>query len=379
MIDQMVFKIPTDNADVWIGYQQKAGMDYYYGGSRLVKPEKADEEVHDDLVRLIVSESELKNTLINFALTISPQDSKLPEGLLESKVGGGRCLIRPKNNDIYQVLSNPSDPKFQTTIDEVFEKVGAKLEELEGVLKLTPDFGKFADCSDYLYKHTSHVLGVSCDIGGCGGKSSYSTSGIIGAMEEAGFVSDTSIPVTIIGSAGAMGTDLTKYFINRNFKDIAVCDLEYDAGTVEPPEGVTVFESVYGEFTAECLSRGGLIVAATWGKELENSPIEVLPRDTYLTLAHNLCLPEGRYGDVICELLKEKNIAFLPGQLITLGGALTSRLEWFSRVNGIRDFNKEYAHEYAQMTVGKLTKEVLNIASENGTHTVKAMRKLAEA
>jgi hypothetical protein len=377
MNNQKVFKIETNNAVVWIGYKEKMGMDYYYGGSRLIKPEKTDEEVHDDLVRLIVTESELKNTLINFSLTIAPTETNLPEGLLESKVGGGRCLIRPKSDDLYLVLSNPAAPEFQAVIDEVFKKIGGKLEDLKGILKLTPDFGKFADCSDYLYKHTQHVLGVSCDIGGCGGKSSYSTAGIVGAMEEAGFVNDTSLPVTIIGSAGAMGADLLKYFVSRKFTDIAVCDLEYDAGTMQAPAGVKVLKSVYGQFTKECLSRGGLIVASTWGKELENSPIEVLPRDSFFTLAHNFCLPEGPYGHVICEFLKEKNIAFLPGQLITLGGALTSRLEWFSRVNGVTDFDKEYAHDYAKKTVGRLTREVLNIALADDSNPVKAMNKLA--
>lgn len=378
-----VHRIETDVAKVWIAYLPQNDAHYYYGGSRLVASDTSDAEVQEHLHRLMREESQLKNRLINRTLASTDTDlgqGRLPKGVAGSRVGGGRCLIRPTSDELHAIFSDPSHPRFPDVLHVAFEAIGRQLNALEGTVKLTPDFGRFADCSNHLYRYTEHVLGIGCDFGGCGGKSSYSTSGIVGGMARAGLLDDPSVPTLVIGSAGALGAEIVDHLRAKGFADLSLCDISYDHGKVVPPAGFPVIASQPGRFTDEALSRGHLIIAATWGHELENSNHRLLPRGTRLVLAHNLCLPEGDQGRRLARELDAAGVFVMPGALLTLGGALTSRLEWFHRQER-RDspFDKEYAHGVAHDVVAELTSEVLRVGRENRLNPYEAMHLIADA
>lgn len=375
------YRLDTEVATIWIAYLPQQDVEYYYGGSRLIASQASDDEVQEHLHRLMREESELKNRLINRTLTsTSAGRGRLPRGVAGSRVGGGRCLIRSASDELHTIFSDPSHPRFPEVLHVAFEAIGQQLNELEGKIKLTPDFGRFADCSNHLYRHTEHVLGIGCDLGGCGGKSSYSTSGIIGGMQRAGLLDDPDTPTLVIGSAGALGSEIVDYLRGKGFTNLALCDISYEDGSVAPLEGFPVIASQPGRFTDEALSRGHLIIAATWGHELENSNYRLLPRETRLVLAHNLCLPEGDEGRRLARDLEAAGVFVVPGALLTLGGALTSRLEWFHRQeHGAVPFDKEYAHTVAHDVVGELTSEVLRVGRENRLNPYEAMHFLAES
>ena len=69
----------------------------------------------------------------------------------------------------------------------VFEPIGKQLNKLGGILKLTPDFGRFSGLADILAEYTEHSLGISCNSGGCGGKSSFTTTGILEFLDVGNF------------------------------------------------------------------------------------------------------------------------------------------------------------------------------------------------
>jgi hypothetical protein len=74
-----------------------------------------------------------------------------------------------------------------------------------------------------------------------------------------------------------------------------------------------------------------------------------------LLLAHNQAFPPGRRGRALAEYLQSRGVKTIPGQLLTLGGALTTRLEWYSRQAGVEHFPKQLAHE----TVAEVTKHLM--------------------
>jgi hypothetical protein len=355
-------------ADAWIAFDEKDGCDYYYGGTRMVKPSTEEPEVIRILSRLMGEESAFKNKLINIALKQGVVDSyngRIPEGFNESRVGGARCIVRPANDELYARLQNPHDPAFDSTISEIFEVIGDLLNKHNGVVKLTPDFGRFAGLADILARYTPHVLGIRCEDGGCGGKSSYAATGIITALEELGIADYREKPVTLIGSAGALGSDVLSYLLAKGFKDVVVCDLAYDNGeAVQPPDGTVKYSSKMGVLTEECLKRGGMIIATTYGEELPNSRWELIPPGTMLVLAHNLSVPLGEEGIRIMRSIAAQEVYSIPGQVLTLGGALTSRLEWFWRKSR-RDipFDKALAH----IIVRDIEKYLLSNIEELGT------------
>jgi hypothetical protein len=110
------------------------------------------------------------------------------------------------------------------------------------------------------------------------------------------------------------------------------------------------------------LERGGLIVATTIGDELVNSDLASIPPGTLLLLAHNQAFPPGRRGRALAEYLQSRGVKTIPGQLLTLGGALTTRLEWYSRQAGVEHFPKQLAHE----TVAEVTKHLMERISSRG-------------
>jgi hypothetical protein len=217
----------------------------------------------------------------------------------------------------------------------------------------------------HLACYTPHVLGVRCEDGGCGGKSSYTTSGIIAVFEQMEKSKEKDENITLIGSAGELGSEMLNYLVQQEFKKIAVCDLAYDTSSSTFPEmaalpNLTMLPSQNGRFTNACLKRGGIILATTIGRELENSNWQIIPPGTVLLLAHNLALPEYEEGVALVRSLAKQKVLVIPGQLMTLGGALTSRIEWFWRkANPGSTFNKSLAHsvvkEVVKFWMGELT------------------------
>ena len=373
-----IHELSTENADVWIGAIRNEDYDYCYGGTRMVQPEASDEEAKEDLVRLMIEESHLKNCLINKALATGLLDdlaSELPPNYLNSKVGGGRCIIRPRSAKVYEVMSDPEHPEFDSVLSEIFRDVGELLNQHKGKIKLTPDFGRFAGLADVLSRFTPHVLGVRCEIGGCGGKASYTVTGILGALEKLNLLQDTKTEVTLIGSDGALGSEIMTFFAEKRPSRLAVADLAYNNGT-RPPEELLHLGSKPGQFTNECLQRGGTLVMTTWGEELENSDLDAIPAGSNVILAHNLSVPPNENGCSMMRRLAGEGTLALPGQMLTFGGALTSRLEWFWRQNHPdADFTpkKPLAHEIARRVAVALTGEILDLAEREDLVPFEAM------
>ncbi len=367
--------ISTDVCDAWIAGVQDPGYEYCYGGTRMVGWSASDSDAEESLVRLMFEESHLKNCMINRALEtdfLADLAPEIPSGYLKSRVGGGRCIMRPKTEKLNEILKNPAHPEFRALISQVFREIGDLLNQKGGRIKLTPDFGRYAGLADLLADFTPHVLGVGCDIGGCGGKASYTVSGIVGALRTLGLLEDKAARYTLVGSAGALGSELLTFLQREGFTDLSVCDLDYDQGTEAPPAGLPCFRSAEGRFTDECLGRGSIQVFTTWGEELENSDIDAIPPGSKLILAHNLSVPAGEKGKLLMRRIAAQGIFAIPGQILTLAGALTSRLEWFWRQNyPKRDFTpkKPLAHRIAERMVSFLTEEVDALAKrENITH-----------
>src|SRR5438874_4222936 len=99
-MNHLTIKIAHDLADVWISSEKHAAFDYCYGGTRIVRPDMEESELLTTLHRLMFYESALKNRLINAAFSEgigADYGERLPEGLVQSTVGGARCIIQPKN------------------------------------------------------------------------------------------------------------------------------------------------------------------------------------------------------------------------------------------------------------------------------------------
>lgn len=377
--------VTSEVCDAWIAGVLEDGYDYGYGGTRMVPPDFSDADAEEALVRLMLEESHLKNQLINHALDtdlLEDLRDQLPPGYLGSKVGGGRCIMRPKAR-YYEILQDPRHPAFSETIAEVFKVIGARLNELGGRLKLTPDFGRFEGLADELHRFTDQVLGVRCSVGGCGGKASYTTSGILGGFKASEVIGNGRSRFTLIGAAGALGSGiLDRILQDALHEELQVCDLVYDNGAkVEPPRDLPKLPSEPGKFTDDCLERGGTLIMTTYGQELENSNWKKIPPDTHLMLAHNLSLPSGESGRRLARRIAERSIFCLPGQMLTLGGALTSRLEWFWRqAHPGADFTpkKPLAHEVAGRVVAHTVTSILDRGRRDGTTPYEAMWSYAE-
>lgn len=364
-----VIKIIHDYADIYITCDKQPNADYFYGGTRIISWDAELSQIDTTLKRLMLYESKIKNQLINIAIRnnlLSSYAEQLPKGFLESIVGGARCIIKPKNKEIAAILNNRKNVEFNVIISRIFESIGQVLNKENGRIKLTPDFGRFADLSDILAKFTPHVLGVSAKDGGCGGKSSYTTTGIVAAFEQTIISKQKETNLTLIGSAGELGSDMLKYFVKKEFKNIAISDLVYDVGNLSGFTqfgDITVLPSQTGKFTDSCLKRGGMIVATTVGEELENSNWQIIPPGTFLLLAHNLAIPPSKEGIKLMRHIAELDIIAIPGQLLTLGGALTSRLEWFWRQsNPGQAFNKPLAHTIVRDTVSFWINKVMDVS-----------------
>ncbi|GAA2808953.1 hypothetical protein [Saccharopolyspora taberi] len=367
-------KIELDEADAWIAWDGQDGTDYAYGGTRTVSWDTSDEDTVAILTRLAVNESQLKNHLINSAVEDGVLDEfspQLPPGFLASRIGGGRCVIRPRDERTARILSDPTHADFARTIDPIFAGIGELLNSKNGSVKLTPDFGRFAGLADTLFQYTEHVLGISRASGGCGGKSSFSTTGVIAAFEA--LKPDLKGPMSLAGSEGAMGSEFFEYLKNARYGDVAVADIVYPESQTTTG-GYPVLPAREGTFTNEFLGRGGALIANTWGNELENADLSALRPGTLLLLAHNHSVPAGDAGIALMRDVAARDVLALPGQVLTLGGALTSRLEWFSRQAWPGElFNKPLAHEVVRKVVRHLIQRCTEASSSGGATPYEAM------
>ncbi|MCM1508045.1 MAG: hypothetical protein NC177_13070 [Ruminococcus flavefaciens] len=365
--NESTFVIDTKYAEIWVAKNgQISDADYYYGGTRTVPFNSTDEECYNKISYLKDYESGLKNLFINDVIhsgVLSKFEQELPEGIEKSRVGGGRCIIRPKTQELYDIIMDTEHDRHKEIVDSMFVELGEFLNEQGGKIKLTPDFGRFVGLADMLHKYTENVLGVHCDDGGCGGKASYTSTGIIEAIEHMGYTEKKDIPVTLVGSDGAVACAVLDYLINEKFTDIAVCDISY--GKPERSEeverlkslGVKILPAEYGKFTSECFGRGGLFIAVTVGGEFLNSELSAIKDDTVFLLAHNEVISVNEESlSKIDDILKTKDVKIVPGQLLTFGGAMTSRLEWFFRSHRLNDelFNKPLAHKCVRSAVDYL-------------------------
>jgi hypothetical protein len=377
-----VIDLALDAAHVWIATDNAASVNYSYGGTRLVDYQAEDFEVDQLLRQLMLYESALKNRLINRAIKRNlhaTYKDKVPEGFMESAVGGARCLIRPKDEKTAAILNDPHHPQFREMIDPIFAGIGKELNKRDGKIKLTPDFGHFAGLSDILHEFTPHILGINRANGGCGGKTVYSSTGVIAALETMGVANDKDVPITLIGAAGAMGSDILAYFRREGFKDIAVCDLAYEHDSTRIPLDLLHLPSQAGMFTDACLERDGVIVATTIGHELENSCWQRIPGGTKLFLAHNLAIPTGQEGITLMRQIAGQGVLALPGQMLTLGGAFTSRLEWFWRQSKDGQlFDKPMAHSTIKEVVRFLVTEIIDLANDDKLVPYEAMLQYAD-
>ncbi|PWJ12165.1 hypothetical protein [Ruminococcus flavefaciens] len=362
-----IYVIDSKYAQLWVAERgQVENADYYYGGTRTVPYDSTDKECENRISYLKNYESGLKNVFINDVIasgSLEKVKKDLPEGYIGSKVGGGRCIIRPKSKETYDIIMDTSHPRHCEIVDSMFRDLGEFLNDKNGEIKLTPDFGRFVGLADMLHKYTENVLGVKCEDGGCGGKASYTSTGIIEAIEYLGFGKDKSIPVTLVGSDGAVACAVLEYLINEKYTDIAVCDISYDTEERRQEAerlralGIKILPAEYGKFTAPCLERGGLFIAVTVGGELLNSDLSVVKNGTTMLMAHNEVITVNEESlSAIDKLLEEKDIKIVPGQLLTFGGAMTSRLEWFFRRshNEGETFNKPVAHKVVRLAVDYL-------------------------
>jgi hypothetical protein len=358
-----ITKIQNSFATVWLAHEGLQDVSYHYGGTRLIHPNVSDESAIEILSNLTLSESAIKNRLINLALEdfISfPDFPELP-GLQNSKVGGGRCIIRPETKTIADILSDTQNPFFMDFARQIFAPIGKQLNQMGGILKLTPDFGRFAGLADVLAEFTEHSLGISCNKGGCGGKSSFTATGILEVIDTAGFSVKST---TIIGVAGALGSDVLKHLSGRNIADLAVSDIVFDPQEESYP--FTILSAEFGKFTTSCLSRGGLIIATTIGNEFENSDIDAIPVGTVILLAHNHSLPDGPLGFKLAELAQKIGIILVPGQLLTFGGALASRVEYFWRLSRPGEpFDKIFAHYVVRQAARNIFNRALELTVGN--------------
>lgn len=378
-VSAQIFEINHRLADVWIASDSQIDVNYSYGGTRMVHPHVDNTEVNSTLTRLMLYESTLKNRLINYTIRqgmLEAYRDRAPKGFLESAVSGARCLIRPRTAEVAAVLDDPDHREFHAVLEPIFESIGEFLNRMEGRIKLTPDFGRFAGLSDILVRYTPHVLGIRCEDGGCGGKSSYSSTGIVAALEAMDVPRYKDGPLTLIGSAGALGSDVLAYFLQDGYRDLAVCDLVYDdpRSGARPPVDLPRLPSRWKMFTPPCLERGGVIVATTVGGELENSRWQAMPSGALLFLAHNLAVPHGDEGIALMSHIADHGVFAVPGQVLTLGGALTSRLEWFWRQSKPDvPFDKPLAHAVVRDAVRYLVTDIQARAAAAGVTLYEAM------
>ncbi|WKU02985.1 hypothetical protein [Micromonospora sp. HUAS LYJ1] len=378
----VIDKIQGRGFDAWIGSLRRDTDDYAYGGLRLVGPGVGEADARILLGDLLWGESLLKNLMITHALQQGALDRfahTTPGGFRHSRVGSARCIVRIRDEATFTLLRNPSHPRFEATLTPILASIGDYLNGQRGRITLTPDFGPYASTADLLHRSTPHVLGIRQELGGCGAKAAYAAVGLVASFDRLHVPPET--PIAVIGAAGAMGTRLLSHLVYQGYRDLTVCDIAYQdgRGRTDVPANTRRVPAQPGRFPAECLDRGGVVVATTWGRELVNSDLAAIRPGTYLLLAHNLSVPRGATGTAMLRTLAANHVVVLPGQLLTLAGALAARLEWYGRrCRPGEPFDSEFARELSRVLAAYWTDLVLSRSRRDGTTPYETLLSLTD-
>jgi hypothetical protein len=305
-------------------------------------------------------------------------------------------------------------------------KILGKEKIKRGKINITPDFGRFAATSNMLNKYTPQVLCVNTEAGGSNGKVAYTVTGILAGLQACidnklcSFNSEKT-KITFIGSAGALGEVIVEYLREKKFQHVTLCDLQYDLKeqiaindesdldklkiknyvkhndssyiitTLTDkkikvllkdklvkltndnyqviPNCWKIIPAVEGKYTDEALTQDSEIILSTAvGKEIENSNYHLIHSGTLFLAAHNMAISLGSKGLKIVKDLAKQNVICVPGQVLTLGGALTSRLEACHRAEhkiiksnegkNIVTFPKRLAHEIVKDIIYHITTNI---------------------
>lgn len=370
-----------------------------------------------------------------------PKDFGFSRDFLKLNFQGGRVVILAKTKKIHEVIINANHPQAYEIYTAIFEQVGKFLNGQKGANKIdiegnilekdvhispgalfiTPDFGPNKKLADYAHEHTPQVLGVDASVGGGGGKAAYTVSGFFGAFDavaEQGLFDgyDKNIPISLIGAAGAMGSDTAKRLAQQGFTNVIVSDIAYDynqsikidSQTNEKlvpivdsekyrmngeafqriPSSWSVVAAEPRQFTEEALGKNGkprVIIAMTFGMALENSNFDAIPNNSILFLAENWSIPTGYEGLKLVKYLLSRSIITFPGQVITAGGAGNSKVEIFFRATtegGITKamanqdkpaYYKRLGHEIVYLQIKQGVKDLLTIAQEQNITITEAL------
>ena len=345
----------------------------------------------------------------------------IPEGyafsrdFLKLEFRGGRAIILAENLDIHKIIVDANHPKAYEVYSSIFKQVGKFLNGQAGATKLdsqgniveqdsfipagalfiTPDFGPNKKLADYLHEHTPQVLGVDASVGGGGGKAAYTVSGFFGAFDAASDhglfnANDENLPISLIGAAGAMGSDTAKRLAERGLKNVLVSDIAYDYTKpikIDPatgeklipileeerhrmngeafqriPQSWNVVPAEPGKFTDKALGKDSqsiVVIAMTFGKALQHSNLDAIPDNSTLLLSENWAVPPGDEGLKIMQALKSRGIVALQGQAITPGGAGNSKVEIFFRATENGGITKAMANEASPVYHKRLGHEIV--------------------
>lgn len=309
--------------DVWIGSLRRDTDDYAYGGLRLVGPGTDEANVRALLGDLLWGESLLKNLMITYALQQGALDRfghATPSGFGRGRGGGARCIVRVRDEATFDLLSSPSHPRFDATLLPVLASIGDYLNKQCGRITLTPDLGPYAPIADLLYRSTPHVLGIRWEDGGCGTKAAYAATGLMASFERLRVPRETRVTVIAPRGRWVAACSLTWCAEDSRTSWSVTSRTRDQSGRTELPADTRHVPAQPGGFPTECLARGGVVVATTWGRELENSDLSAVQPGTYLLLAHNLSVPPGATGIAMLRELAANRVVVLPGQLLTLAG-----------------------------------------------------------
>lgn len=443
-----------------------------YGGTRAEPPVEGDDSQSrlnalNSLVKLAFYESHVKHNYLSTTIRsnaldelISPEgkitkhlkaqnevQTDIPKGYSFSKdfmnleFQGGRAVILAENQETHEIIVNADHPQAYKVYTIIFEQVGAFLngrreatkvdnngdivEENSyippGALFITPDFGPNKKLADYAHEHTPQVLGVDASVGGGGGKAAYTVTGVLGGFDAASEyglfdASDKNLPISLIGAAGAMGSDLARRLAERGFNNVLVSDIAYDytkpikIDTETEKKLVPILENEryrmngeefqriplswdvvsaeVGKFTDEALGQNGrprVIITTTFGKALEHSNLNAIPGNSTLLLSENWSLPFEDRGVKIVRNLQDRGIITLPGQAMTSGGAGNSKVEIFFRATtneGITKameceetpaYYKRLGHEIVYRQIKQGVSDLITIAHKKDITALEAL------
>jgi phosphoglycerate dehydrogenase-like enzyme len=379
--------VETPYAKIFFTYENEATpTKYAYSGVRVLSP-MSDEDAVSNAKRLSLTSSSWKNWLINHAVKDGALDnlSASSRRALSSKVWnnrevyGGRAIIIPhdrkyKGIAIETILKDSDHPYFAEVSAPIYAAIGKQLNKFGGKLQVTPDFGPNASTADLMYAHSPHVLGISFENGGSGGKSEYSVTSILTALRRMGIENaPKDSPITVIGAAGALGSGVCAYLARQGFTNVIICDLQYtDNPPRKLPKGWKIAKAENGKFTDECLTRGGTLITAAYGDEMMQSHWQKIPPNTLWIGAQNKDLPEKEAGIDFARQLHAQGVRHIPGQILTIGGTTASWTEWCARQEG-KPFSRDAAHEVVHRVTDKLVVSMLDRAEASRITPYEAM------